>query len=56
MPAAAVTVIAGVVLLGRSPCAILADPHPGRVGDWIESATLTALVPVLVVAAGLTIG
>jgi ESX secretion system protein EccD len=55
LPAAAVAVAAGVVLLGRTPRACPGDRQPGRVGDWAESAALVALVPALVVAAGLSV-
>jgi len=55
LPAAAVAVAAGVVLLGQSPRTCPGDRQPGRVGDWAESAALVALVPALVVAAGLSV-
>lgn len=60
MPTAVVVAAAGVVLLGRTLLQSLwprpEDPRPGRVGDWVESASVVALVPVLVVAAGLSVG
>ncbi len=52
---AAMAVAAGVVLLGRAPGPGPGDRRPGRLGDWMESAALVALVPALVVAAGLSV-
>jgi type VII secretion integral membrane protein EccD len=60
MPTAVVVAAAGVVMLGRTLLQNLrpspVDPRPGRVGDWVESASVVALIPVLVVAAGLSVG
>lgn len=55
VPAAAAVVAAGVVLLGQTSRPCPGDRQPGRVGDWAESASLVALVPALVVAAGLSV-
>jgi hypothetical protein len=52
---AAVAVAAGVVLLARTSVPGPGDRRPGRLGDWMESAALVALVPALVVAAGLSV-
>jgi hypothetical protein len=49
----AVAVAAAVVLLGRFSGPAPGDRRPGRLGDWMESAAQVALVPALVIAAGL---
>ncbi|HEY3529753.1 MAG TPA: EsaB/YukD family protein [Nocardioides sp.] len=56
MPVAVVVAAAGVVLLGQTLWQRPRDPRPGRVGDRIESAALVALLPALLVAAGLSVG